>query len=104
MLLINPRLLGYTLLHAAAFIVFIASLASQLTTAELKSFESFTSSLSSLKSFTKVSSLASVDHCASNQKKLLYSVYIYIYTYVCFKVSSHLSSLHILNKGLDVVN
>lgn len=104
MLLINPRLLGYTLLHAAAFIVFIASLASQLTTAELKSFESFTSSLSSLKSFTKVSSLASVDHCASNLKKLLYSIYIYIYTYVCFKVSSHLSSLHILNKGLDVVN
>ena len=79
MLLINPRLLGYTLLHAAAFIVFIASLASQLTTAELKSFESFTSSLSSLKSFTKVSSLASVDHCASNLKKLLYSIYIYIY-------------------------
>lgn len=79
MLLINPRLLGYTLLHAAAFIVFIASLASQLTTAELKSFESFTSSLSSLKSFTKVSSLASVDHCASNLKKLLYSIYIYIF-------------------------
>lgn len=75
MLLINPRPLGYTLLHAGAFIVFIASLASQLTTAELKSFESFesfTSSLSSLKSFTKVSSLASVDHSASNLKKLIH--------------------------------